>query len=140
MGGVRWYPTMSELGSLLSNCHKYHTPRKPVSSKIKAQVEKLLSGEWTVEDILEMAVDEVTTSAAVGTGPDKAMGSTPNVPATNKVNGAFVKTLSRHLTRFITKNPHLDVDRAAYLWFAQRPELVGLYKKPVLSHLKQRGF
>jgi hypothetical protein len=45
-----------------------------IDPTMQSRVDVILSGKWSIEDVLEMQVDELTTAAAVGSGPDRPLG------------------------------------------------------------------
>lgn len=53
-------------------------PRRRLPSRIdptiNEKLDHLISGRWTADDLIEMQMDEISTSAAVGTGTDRQLG------------------------------------------------------------------
>jgi hypothetical protein len=76
-----------------------------------ANLDKVIAGKWSANDLLEMMVDEISTAASVGSGLDRAIGTTSSVHATSDMEDLIsrFKSYCRGLSPDIRSN----LDKAA---------------------------
>jgi len=84
-------------------------PRKPlpktIDPKILEKMEIIEAGKWTVEDVLELHIDEISMATNVGTGPDKALGTAPyRDKKLEKIRRAYEEYLRRERTESSTRS------------------------------------
>lgn len=65
-----------------------------IDESILQRVEGILSGEWSIEDVLELQVDEISTSGSVGPGVSKSL-MTVKDDRLKKLKGSYEKYLER---------------------------------------------
>lgn len=109
---------------------------KSVSGSIHEKMDQILSGAYTVEDVLEMQLDETdetTTAAGVGSGTDRAVGADKD--------DKFSKLMSSYES-YLCKTRMESSAKAVEGFFS---EAIGSnYDEELLreftSHLKEAGF
>lgn len=71
----------------------------PLSAKVEPsvdkKVEKILSGEWTIDDAIEMQVDEISTAGSVGSGPDQTLGTVRRTDEYEHLKKAYEEYLAK---------------------------------------------
>jgi hypothetical protein len=53
--------------------------RVVVTETDQSLMDRVIRGEWTVNDLIESAVNEISTAASVGSGSDRAIAAVPPV-------------------------------------------------------------
>lgn len=112
--------------------------QKPVAVRAIPNLEKVMAGEWSANDLLECMVDEVSTAAAAGSGADRPLGVSVKPVAlqpedeeeTKKFNEAI-----RGVRKFLEANPmHAgDLDLIVHLYLEQ--SMPGNYTKELRKRL-----
>jgi len=108
---------MNSIDEMICNARKYIGCSVP-DPAIAEKVNKLLSGEWSVEDVLETECDETSTSASAGSGTDRAIG----VVHPTK-DDEFEKSMEEFM-EFLNKKPQYreNIDLAVHHYLNMDPK------------------
>ncbi|MCI0528696.1 MAG: hypothetical protein L0Y56_14760 [Nitrospira sp.] len=90
------------------------------------------SGKWSVDDVLEMQVDELSTSASVGSGPDRPIGR-GDKDTLVKLQRAYEEYLAKTRTEASAKSAKTFVLEAT-------PGATSTLIKGFVEHLRTEGF
>jgi hypothetical protein len=100
------FPALQEM--LLLAQKDLGKPRGDVSPLIESYVYRLMRGEMTGNDVVEMAVDEISTSASVGSGTDRAIGMVSPSGSDDEI---------KKVLRYQRLHPDRSIEEVAHLLF-----------------------
>lgn len=109
--------------------------RVVVTDSDRTLMNKVISGDWSVDDLIESSLDETSVSGNVGTGPDTAIGAiTPVAPfKDNKLERLF-KEFEEYLSR--TRKP---ATKKEVFEFTERRALPESVERKFIAWIKEKN-
>ena len=107
---------------------------KGVAASVQEKMDAINSGRWTVEDVVEMHVDEISTAGSVGSGLDKGIGNRENE---EEKWGKIVRKYEEYLAKTRTE---ASTSSAKKFLSETAPGLRDTAVKEFLEHLRGQGF
>ena len=97
-------------------------------------MDRVIHGDWSVDDLIESAVDETSTSVSVGTGPDRAVGV---VPPVSPFRDDKLEKIFREFEDYLLKNRRPATKDEAFL-FAERRALPEFVERKLIDWIRKR--
>jgi len=138
---------MDVMATILRDLNRFPR-RRPRAVREILDLEKVMEGKWSADDLLECMVDEVSTSAAAGSGTDRPIGVSDwrqhiagDEEYEDDLNmGEVVIAARRVIRKYIGEDGDINLAVHRYLEAENPGRNTKPFRKLVLSTLRGMGY
>lgn len=104
----------------------------PFDAKNARFLDKVIKGDWSINDLIEATVDETSVASNVGSGTDQKLGQTARFPdeKLEKILGEFEE--------YLRKSKEKKAESLKAKTFAEKRGLPGSWARRLIEHVRTR--